>query len=153
MSSDAVVATSSANGRCHYESIYRGRPLKYWISEVHQRNCKANGWPVTPLKEGAFGYDNLALSLHYLFTLLSEHPQATEEQRAAAIHDGWCCNYLYWRKRQPWVTLAGIYRKPASPLGDQRRDMCARTSFNDLPDDERAKDLLIDRFVRELDGK
>jgi len=145
--------TTTADGLCSYDRIYRSRQLRQWIEDVHRANCLANGWRVTPLKVGAFGYDNLALSLHHLFNLLEKDPEASEEQRAAAIHDGWAQNYVYWRDNKPWLNSArGTYHKPASALGDTRRNMCASTSYDELPQDEKDKDLIIDKIVNELDG-
>jgi hypothetical protein len=137
----------TANGKYSYNTLYAGKTLDNWIQSTHAENCRVNGWVVTPLKPGAFGYDNLACSLHYLFACLAETKtcQISHGKLASAVHDGWMENYVYWRDNEPWRD-SSFYRAPAKPLGDARRNSCL-VSYENLPLEEQDKDMIIVKFV------
>ena len=109
------------------------------VQETHKHNCEVNGWQFKPLLRGAFGYDNLCLSIAKL--LDCNQMQLTDEKAAEIVHDGWVQNYLYWRDNSPWTNTS------VNPIGDERRDKCAATKFIDLPQEEKDKDFIISNFI------
>lgn len=134
----------TANGVYRYDHELQGHTLDWWVQRTHQYNCQQNGWYHHPLKLGAFGYDNLCMSLG---RLLEMDLKTMDEWHAAdIIHRGWTENYLYWRDNQPWKSNSS-YVKPSRPLADTRRDMCAQNQFEDLPSDEQQKDIILAQFV------
>jgi hypothetical protein len=150
-------AVRTANGMYHYDDISYGLSLHEWVQRLHEYNCNSNGWNFVPLKRGAFGYDNLAMSVGA--ALLEESDEGVVysptcpmeiSDIAAAIHDGWCQNYEFWRDNAPWENLHYLYIKPYAPLGDERRNVCAGLSYSDLPEDERAKDDVLARAIMEI---
>ena len=62
------MASSSAYKSYEYDSEI-GFDVKYKlkdvVQELHAYNSKVNKWKLYPLKEGAFGFDNLVISLCY----------------------------------------------------------------------------------------
>ncbi len=141
----------SANKKYAYKDVYYNHTLDEWVNIAHFQLSKKSGWDYHPLKPGAFGYDNLIASLVYLFQNLANKPQKDGrntlydeeiESMASAVHEGWIENYLYWRDNSPFLTNS-FYKKPASALGDERREKCAKTVYYDLPDDEKDKDRYI----------
>ena len=149
------MATVSANGKYNYsyDASYNGttKTLDQWVQACHKINCQENGWAFNPLKKGAFGYDNIAVCLVHFFTLASHNPNATEDELADAIHRGWCENYLYWRENKPWLpTKTSLYTKAAKPLGDAQRNMCAETKYQDLPKEEKDKDIVFVRAMKKI---
>lgn len=147
-----TLPNKTANGQYCYEDTYYGQPMDSWVQWCHQDNCVANGWRYTPLARGAFGYDNIVVSLHFLFEEIGVCHDASveelllpenQERLADAIHRGWCENYIYWRDNKPKAP----YRAPAKPLGDARRNACATETYAELPEDEKEKDQLFVRFV------
>ena len=139
------MATVTANGQYKYNQIFINKTLDEWIQLTHKNNAQINNWKFWPLKKGAFGYDNLAISIGDLFT---KHPdiekfsQSDIHQLADVIHTGWVTNYLYWRDHKPWVNNTN-YTKPAQSLGDSRRNTCAQTDYSQLPLEEQKKDIDI----------
>lgn len=143
------MATVTANQKYKYDQTYHGHTLDQWIQLVHKNNAEVNKWKYFPLKKGAFGYDNLAISLVYLFLKGGDFLQKDCEhvnQLADLVHKGWIENYTYWRDNQPWLTNNN-YFKPAQALGDDRRNLCASTEFADLPEEEKVKDVDIATYV------
>jgi len=134
----------TANGKFLYEKKYYGLTLDEHIQNAHKYNSSENGWYYRPLKRGAFGYDNLAISLVYAFRKLTRTPGSNEEKLAEKIHKGWVENYTFWRDNQPWKN--SNYTKPSKPLNDKRRNECASTKYSDLPEDEKEKDRIIARY-------
>lgn len=116
------MASQTAYGNYSYSRVYRGKELRNWVAEVHKKNCGAMGWRHTPLKPGAFGFDNLAVCIAKVLEsdcmLLEENLEGV----ADAVHQAWIENYTYWRDNQPWK--GGVYIKPAKTLGDKEREMC-----------------------------
>jgi hypothetical protein len=134
----------TANGKYSYSDNFRGISVHEWVQECHSYMCDKYGWKTFPILPGAFGYDNLVISLHHLFEKLDN----SEEDMAEAVHAGWTENYLYWRDNKPWET-DGFYRKPGNSLGDTRRNTCASTQYRDLPEEEKEKDIVVVNFVLE----
>jgi hypothetical protein len=104
---------------------------------------EASGWKYFPLSKGSFGYDNIAVSLGFVDCKVP----LTRELIAEMVHNGWVCNYTFWRDNKPFEDPSGNYKKPYTPLGDERRNACASTPFAQLPQDEKDKDLIIADFV------
>jgi hypothetical protein len=145
------MATITANGKYQYNCMFMGMSLDHWVQSVHKHNATINHWNYFPLKKGAFGYDNLAISIGDVFVNYSKLENILAEtdlidMLAETIHIGWTENYLYWRDHQPWLKNAD-YTKPAQSLGDARRNLCAETDFAQLPEDEKLKDISIAKFI------
>ena len=139
------VASSTANQLYAYDLEIAGHMLDFWVQLVHKEFSKASGWGCTPLKPGSFGYDNFACSIGHCFDQVFDSDQkdsVTVEMAADWVHKGWILNYVFWRDHQPYKKNK-LYTKPAKPLGDARRDMCASTPYKELPKDEQEKDELI----------
>lgn len=135
----------TANGKYRYDTIYHGRSLDQWVQGCHKYNCEINNWKYQPLRKGAFGYDNLTVSLVHLFEKLNNMGVEvnTLETLASEVHNGWCENYIYWRDNE----IKAPYRPPATKLGDERRNLCSVTSYIDLHDDEKGKDRIIVKYI------
>lgn len=141
----------TANQKYNYDLVFFQRTLHDWVQIVHKNNAIINKWYYQPLQPGAFGYDNLIVSLYYLFTQNQNKLLPTLENNdflADLVHQGWCENYLFWRDHQPWKTNKN-YVKPAKTLGDDRRNLCAISSYDNLPQEEKIKDLDIVNCIRQ----
>lgn len=138
----------TANKQYNYNTIIHGKPLYEWINLAHENNCKIYGWNCKPLSEGCFGYDNLAMSLMYAFEYINNNLDVIDNINinniASQIHEGWCCNYIFWRDND---ILPPRYL-PRKSLGDARRNNCAITKFENLPLDEQQKDIVIAEFIK-----
>lgn len=134
--------TQTANSHYDYD------PLHPYIIHAHQTLSDKSGWLYQPLQPGTFGYDNLAMSIGYML----EYYQANKpiDFYANLIHVGWAINYVYWRDYQPYLTHPDLYIKPFNPLGDERRNTYAKTSFQDLPKDEQQKDIIVAESIIDL---
>lgn len=141
------MASQTANKKYQYDAIFHGHTLDFWVQEAHKANCRANNWKYTPLKRGAFGYDNILVSMFYLFDYLKHNGFENKDAMANAVHLGWCENYIYWRDNKPHKQFPDLYFAPAKSLSDKRRDLCAQQDYKDLPDDEKAKDHVFVNFV------
>lgn len=137
----------SANNIVDYNGLYFDKTISDWIDFVHRKMSAHYKWKYFPLKQGAFGYDNLACSIYYVFNNCSRESSVNEI--ASQVHDGWVINYMYWKNNEPWKTN-NFYKKPSQVLGDDRRNMCAKTKFNDLPDDEKEKDVFIAEILKNI---
>jgi hypothetical protein len=127
------MATQTANGRYQYAQ------LDDVIQSVHKIQCIENNWTVSPLPKGTFGYDNMAMCCAWV---LSAHEDDVE-YLSDLVHRAWIENYIYWRDHQPWLLPNSPYIKPFNPLGDDRRELCARTPYADLHELEKTKDRQI----------
>lgn len=138
----------TANGKYSYSKTVFNKTLSEWVQNAHRYNCKVNGWRFTPLKEGAFGFDNIVMSLMKAFVQIKKDPGNLKKRRKLArlIHKGWCENYIFWRDNKPFLNN-NKYIAPAKKLGDKRRDECAKTQFKDLSDEEKEKDLIFADFI------
>ena len=141
---------TTANGRYAYSTIYFGRALSEWVNDAHAYLSTESNWTYNPLKPGAFGFDNMACSIASAFGLLTAIDDVCNErldQIASLVHQGWADNYCYWRDREPWLLPNRTYTKPYNALGDERRNLCARRLFVELPPDEQEKDRIIARYL------
>ena len=136
------MATTTANKKYTFSTIYQGKPLADWIVITHREMSRLSGWKYMPLNPGTFGYDNQAHSAALALTNYKEG--MTRDEMASIVHDGWITNYTYWRDNKPWKTdPSKLYKQPAKPLGDKNRNTCAETPYDKLPQDEKDKDLMI----------
>ena len=108
------MATNTANGKYSYEDTFNEITLGEWVNLNHKENCKLNNWSYTPLRPGAFGFDNIACSLIWFFNVYDNTDDS--HSLAEAVHNGWIENYLYWRDNKPWMTNPN-YFKPAKAIG------------------------------------
>ncbi len=144
-------ATHTANGKYDYDNEYYDTSLDELVQQAHKYNCQKSKWKFVPLKKGAFGYDNLCMCLGDAFKYLKKHEnKVNKEKLADKIHKAWIKNYVYWRDNSPWLNKKVTYHKPANKLGDERRNTCAETSYDDLPEDEKEKDMIIVDFILSL---
>ena len=139
-------ATETANGKYSYDKIYNGKSLDELVQMAHKFNCQKSKWKYIPLKKGAFGYDNLCMCLGNVFNYLKKHT-LDRNDLAREVHKAWIKNYVYWKDNSPWLNNDVIYHKPANKLGDARRNKCSESSYDELPDDEKEKDMIIVDFV------
>lgn len=130
-----------------------GYNIKYILADVvqecHAYNSKQNKWKLFPLKEGAFGFDNIAICIMYICLNIKSVDKLTNlsiEQLSEYVHKAWIDNYTYWRDNEPWKS--DDYIKAAKPLNDANRNKLAETEYNDLPEDEKEKDRIIARFIK-----
>lgn len=142
-------AIHTANGMFNYNDKFYDIDLDTWVQETHKYNCEKNNWKYSYLKKGAFGYDNLAVSIG--FTLRKYEHNYDEESSlyklAELIHDGWSINYIYWKEKHPENSKTYKYIAPFNPLEDERRNTCAITQFRWLDDEEKNKDYIIAEFL------
>lgn len=129
-----------------FEKKYK---LKDVVQECHTYNSKQNGWKIFPLKEGAFGFDNIAICIMYILNKVKSVEKLKNkdiEKLSEYVHRAWIKNYTYWRDNEPWKS--GDYIKSAKPLNDKNRNKLAETDYEDLPEDEKEKDRIIVRFIK-----
>jgi hypothetical protein len=69
------------------------------------------------------------------------------EKLADYVHRAWIKNYVYWRDNEPWKS--DDYIKSAKPLNDKNRNKLAETDYDDLPEEEKEKDRIIARFIKQ----
>lgn len=138
------MADQTANQEFSYAEVYYGHSLAEWVNLAHKELSLASGWGYTPLKPGMFGFDNMAMSIGHTFRSSKDISKLSVDQVAQLIHEGWVKNYVYWRDHKPSKPL---YSAPAKPLGDDRRNLCASTLYQDLPQEEKDKDLVIATFL------
>lgn len=136
--------SKTADGSYKYSHDFYGHKLSDLAQEAHKHLSKSSGWFYRALVPGQFGYDNMIMSVAVAIDETPENP--TQQDLAALVHEGWCRNYNYWRDRKPWDLQKG-YKKPSKPLGDKRRDSCAKTKFSKLDPEEQEKDLVIARYL------
>lgn len=95
---------------------------------------------------GTFGYDNMANSIgHALQQADAKKPQMSPR----LIHEGWSKNYVFWRDRKPFES-SKLYKIPFTPLGDERRNLCAQQSFDQLPKEEQTKDVELAECLQKI---
>lgn len=140
-------AYCTANGVFKYDHPFNTIPLSDWVQTVNNHMSYTYGWKASSLQPGAFGYDNMCMSIGRLFQNLTFDVEAASD----IVHEAWIENYTYWVTNKPWNGSAthskGVYRKPKNALGDERRERCAATKYADLPDDEKEKDRVIARYI------
>lgn len=135
----------TANGEFYYYDVVNNKTLDEWVQEIHKHMSTVSGWEYRPLKQHSYGYENILMSLVYASNYMNSTKSRDVNEIANEIHLGWCANYKYWRDNEP--AKDGIHIKPFTPLGDERRNMCANTHFNNLPDDEKHKDIMIAEYI------
>jgi len=142
----------TANGQFYYDEEHHGKTLRELVEGAHSYLAKACGWGFSrPPNPGTFGFDNMICSIgKALRSMKICKDTLTLRYVAACVHLGWGENYLYWRDHQPWLDPTRAYCKPSKRLGDSRRDKCLMTAYDDLPQDEKDKDLAIARFLLSL---
>lgn len=145
---------SSASGNFKYDEFFGNYSLNDLVNECHKELSRVYNWKYFKLIPGQFGYDNMVESIGNVFKNIQSHNlkkiDLSEEMIASWVHDGWTNNYVYWRDHKPFETNPSVYFKPAKPLGDERRDLCANTKYQDLPQDEKDKDLIIAKKLLNL---
>lgn len=163
-------AIQTANGMYNYSQEFYGVPLDTWVQNTHKYNCEANKWDYRPLKKGAFGYDNLAVSIgnalskyepdreysDAIYTSLYKVPRMIYLRHPSKIywlchyiHEGWSMNYIYWRDNSPEKSTEYKYYAPFNPINDERRNHCAVTEFVWLSKEEMDKDEIIAEFLHD----
>ncbi len=130
----------TANGVFKYDHPFNTIPLKDWVQSVNNHMSCVYNWKVIPLQPGAFGFDNMCMSIGRLFQNLT----FDVEEASDIVHKAWIENYTFWIANEPWHNG---YRKPKKPIGDERRNRCATTQYSALPDEEKDKDRIIARYI------
>lgn len=132
-------ARCTANGVFRYDHPFNTIPLSDWVQKVNAHMSYIYGWKGSPLQPGAFGYDNMCMSIGRLFQNLTFDVEASAE----IVHEAWIENCTYWVTAKPWKGK-GVYRKLKN-LGRLKRR--AATKYADLPDDEKEKARVIARHI------
>lgn len=149
------MATNSAYESIPYNLSIKDKTMNECVQLIHKYNCEQSGWNFTPLKPGAFGYDNLVVSLHHVISnslALHKNNKLSDEDLediSDLVHEGWLLNYLYWTHNEPYIHNTN-YIKPYAALGDDVRNMCARTLYKDLPEDQKQKDRIIAKAIIDI---
>ena len=140
------MATSSANSKYLYNKEYFGKTLDAWANIAQSGLSKASRWSSYPLKDGSFGYDNMIVSIGHMFDNMKNK---NISHLAELIHDGWAINYIYWRDNKPGKKskIPSVYSAPSKALGDERRNMLAVTRYEDIPSDEKDKDIIVAKAI------
>jgi len=105
------------------------------IQELHKYNSERNRWEYFPLKRGSFGYDNLAVSIVYILNKIKSKENLENksiEKIADYVHRAWSKNY-----------------KSAKKLDDKNRNFLAETKYEDLHENEKEKNRIIARFIKD----
>ena len=141
------MTTQTANGKYDYTQVYglKQVTLDFLINHAHRVLSEKSGWNYFPLKKGSFGYDNMAMSIGYMFD--HYYPNQSLDECADNVHKGWTENYIFWRDTLPFQSNPELYIAPFNPLGDERRNICASTPYSQLPQEEKDKDLIIAEAV------
>lgn len=134
-------AHCTANGVFKYDHPFNTIPLSDWVQAVNNHMSCTYGWKPSALQPGAFGYDNMCMSIGRLFQNLT----FDVEIASAIVHEAWIENYTYWVTHKPWK--GSEYKKPKNALGDERRERFAATKYADLPEDEKDKDRVISKYI------
>ena len=134
-------AHCTANGVFKYDHPFNTIPLSDWVQAVNNHMSCTYGWKTSALQPGAFGYDNMCMSIGRLFQNLT----FDVEIASAIVHEAWIENYTYWVTHKPWK--GSEYKKPKNALGDERRERFAATKYADLPEDEKDKDRVISKYI------
>ena len=134
-------AYQTANKKYKYNQIINNKSLDEWVQNLHKYNCEYNNWKFTLLKKGSYGYDNLCIAIGYVIDNIKNDLILSDI--AELIHEAWCINYIYWRDNK----LDNSYILPFNKLGDDRRNMCAITKYDDLSQEEQIKDIILAKFI------
>lgn len=137
----------TANGMFTYTDTFIGKTLHSHIINVHNILAKKCNWGAGIINKGAFGYDNIAMSIGYIFKYCPD--KLNKECLCEFAHDGWATNYAYWRDNKPWLTNSS-YKKPGKPLGDSRRNKLALMEYADLPKEEKITNIIIAEYILDI---
>uniref|UniRef100_A0A6C0HE03 Uncharacterized protein n=1 Tax=viral metagenome TaxID=1070528 RepID=A0A6C0HE03_9ZZZZ len=149
------MATNSSYGGISYDLPIKDKTMDECVQLIHKYNCEQSGWNYNPLKQGVFGYDNLVVSLtRVIYNSLSLYKNKrlsdeNLEEISELVHEGWCKNYLHWLHNEPYIYNPN-YIKPYAALGDEIRNMCAKTLYKDLPEDQKQKDRIIAKAIIDI---
>jgi hypothetical protein len=111
---------STANKKYNYDDIYHNKTLDEWCVNIHKYMSFQSHWKYYPLEQGAFGYDNIILSIGNTFDKYND--DMSLDDISSLIHiavtvlnysanNGWIKNYIYWRDNKPWEKIK-FYKKP-----------------------------------------
>ncbi len=139
--------------KCDYAYSVKKVTLRELVNECHKELSTKLNWNYVPLVEGSFGFDNMVVSIGYALNryfnnmkLQNSIAPPDEEEIAEYIHKGWAINYIYWRDNSPWENN-NVYRKPYKLLNDENRNKLADTSYKNLNQQEKDKDLIIAKIL------
>lgn len=138
---------TSANGLYKYSDEYDGVTLDFLVETIHKEMSTHYKWKYYPLKHGSFGYENMINSIGKVLT--NKKKNKSIDETANLIHESWIDNYTFWRDTKPFLTN-NKYIKPATTLGDDRRNECAKTKYSNLPNEEKEKDIFMARILYNL---
>jgi len=166
-----IEVTVTADGLYWFDSVYFGKTLDELVNEMHEYVNEVNGWDINKgkIKKGCYGYETYACIIGFIMekfktfheTLKDEDGDVkplqeivlkeewlNEEKMSILVHRAWKKLYVYWRDNKPWMWEGQSKRyKPYNLLGDERRDKHALMSFEDLPLEEKEKDLILAKFL------
>lgn len=137
----------TANREFSCTDLFMNKSLDEHVNNVHKLITKNCAWSNKSLLIGMFGYDNLAMSVGYVFRNCPN--MLNRDLVAAYAHKGWAENYIYWRDNKPWVS-SKIFKKPHNPLNDSRRNKLAVTKFSDLTGEDRETNIVIANYITGL---
>ena len=134
-----------ASGR-YSNLLFKNFKIDELVEICHRELSEKSGWKFSSIMSGQFGYDNLVESIGHALTNWTND----EDKLAELIHTGWINNYTFWRDNRPWELFPGKFKRPNKPLGDERREKCAVTPYQNLDIEEKEKDLIIARKLIEI---
>ena len=137
----------TANREFSCDELYLNQTLDDHVNNVHTIITKKCNWSNKRLLIGMFGYDNLMMSIGYVFKYCPN--MLNVNLVAAYAHKGWTDNYVYWRDHQPWNS-SKIFKKPHNPLNDGRRNKLAKTQFKELTGEDRETNIIIAKYITSL---
>lgn len=151
------IPEKTATDNYNYSKKYLNHTLNDWVQNLHKLHCEENKWQYRKLNPGAYGYDNLIYTVVYALNNIQKQIKSRNYKNnldlnliAKSIHKGWFINYVYWRDNNPENRQNENYRAPYKPLGDERRNKCADTNYEDLPEEEKNKDILLAKLMIKL---
>lgn len=140
-----TVPEGTADGSISFDEVILSLPVSHWVARIDAEFVAKNGWKPRTLAPGTYGYDNYAHAINAAAGLIDCRRDRVPDREAVAkyIHMGWKRNYEYWRDEEPWEDTSRGYTKPFQPLGDERRETCARLPWHELDQTEKDKDLSL----------
>lgn len=118
------------------------------VAGAHKCVSEKYGWEYKPLEPYTFGYDNIVSSIQQALVAIHVKPNISIDELAVHVHNGWVDNYTLWRDEQPWLADPK-YKAPYTVFGDERREKCAASTFQQLPHCEQEKDRCIAKYIIE----
>lgn len=132
--------TKTIDNSITLDTMHYGQSIGEWSSLVGKLFAEQNGWDYDENK-GTYGYHNMVFSIAAFF---EDYPYSSIDEAANSIHEGWIKNYTIWRDL---TDIKPPYQKPCKSIGDERRELCAKTSFYTLPENEKEKDIEIAKIL------